>query len=79
MKTFFGIAGAIIFLLLTPAIVGMVDIWCWTVLGHTVSGTNWIDGRVVASFIMAALAGLVVIAVCGIISGVERGVDLHVR
>jgi hypothetical protein len=79
MTAFISIAGSIILLLLSPAIMGLVDIWCWTMLGHTVSGTNWIDGRVVASFIMAALAGLVVIAVCGIISGVERGVDLHVR
>jgi hypothetical protein len=64
---------------LTPAIVGIVDIWCWTVLGHTVSGTNWIDSRVVSAFLMAALAGLVLAAVCGIISGVERSVDLHVK
>ena len=74
MTAFISIAGSLILLLLTPAIVGMVDIWCWTVLGHTVSGTTWIDGRVVASFIMAALAGLVIVAVCGIISSVARDV-----
>lgn len=72
MTTFISIAGAIILLLLSPAIMGLVDIWSWTMLGHTVSGTNWIGDRIVSAFLMAALAGLVVIAVCGIIEGVAR-------
>jgi hypothetical protein len=68
MTAFISIAGAIILLLLSPAIMGLVDIWCWTMLGYTASGTNWIDHRVVSAFLMAALAGLVFIASCGIIS-----------
>jgi uncharacterized sodium:solute symporter family permease YidK len=79
MKTFFGVSATIILLLLTPAIVGLVDIWCWTMLGHSASGIDWNEPRVVASIMMAALAGFAFLVSCAIVSNLERGVDLHVK
>jgi hypothetical protein len=74
MKTFIFIAGNVILLLLTPAIVGLVDIWCWTMLGHSASGIDWNEPRVVASIMMAALAGFAFLASCAIVSDIAKDV-----
>ena len=74
MTAFISFAGSLILLLLTPAIVGLVDIWCWTMLGHSASGIDWNEPRVVASIMMAALAGFAFLASCAIVSNIAKDV-----
>lgn len=58
--------GVLALLLLTPTIVGMIDAWCWTILGHQASSIKWSEGRAaIASsmLVLGVLSALVVLLV----------------
>ena len=48
-------------LLAVPAVLGIVDVWSWTVFDRKVSGLDWTDGRGLAALAMAGASGLLAI------------------
>ena len=56
--------------LMVPAVVGLVDAWCWTLLGRTMSSVEWGEGRVWVAWMFAAIGFVSLLPTIGM---TERG------
>lgn len=52
MRALFYLFAALTALFLSPAIIGLVDMWAWIVLGVQVTGTHWEIGRVTLTYFL---------------------------